>query len=96
MAEFLVEMYASRTAPEAVDLDADRARTAADSLRHDGRQVELLRTIFVPQEETCFFVYEASSADDVREAALLAGLTWDRVVESVTRSTTNEATEEAT
>lgn len=86
MAEFVLEMYVSRTAPELVELGADRARTAADSLRHDGRPVELLRTIFMPQEETCFFVYEATSADDVREAARLAALPWERVVESVTRA----------
>jgi hypothetical protein len=84
MAEFLLEMYVSRTAPELVEQGADRARGVADLLRQAGRPVELLRTIFMPQEETCFFVYEATSADDVREAAQLAALPWERVVEAVT------------
>ena len=86
MAEFLLEMYVSRATPEVVDLGADRARRVALTLRRRHRSVELLRTIFVPEEETAFFVYEAASADDVREAARLAALPSDRVVASVTRT----------
>jgi hypothetical protein len=77
-------MYVSRTAPESVSLGADPARTVADALRHEGRPVELVRTIYVPEEETCFFVYEALSADVVGEAARMAALPWERVVEAVT------------
>jgi hypothetical protein len=88
VAEFLLEMYVSRETPEVVELGADRARRVALTLRHRNRSVELLRTIFVPEEETAFFVYQAESADDVREAARLAALPADRVVESVTQPST--------
>jgi len=90
VAEFLLEMYVSRATPEIVDLGADRARRVAATLRRRRRSAELVRTIFVPEEETCFFVYEAASADDVREAARLAALPWDRVVASVTRPSTGD------
>lgn len=96
VAEFLLEMYVSKSTPELVGLGADRARRVALTLRRQHRAVELLRTIFVPEEETAFFVYEAASADDVREAARLAALPADRVVESVTQPSTREFGEEMT
>jgi hypothetical protein len=45
--------------------------------------VRYLRSIFVPEDETCFLVYEAGSADDVRRAATLAGLPADHIVEMI-------------
>lgn len=81
MAEFLLELYLSRSDRGA--LVADRAAVAAQRVRHDGAAVRYLRSIFVPEDETCFLVYEASSIDDVRRAARLAGLPDDHIVEAV-------------
>jgi hypothetical protein len=39
--------------------------------------------VFVPEDETCFYVYEADSADDVLDAARRAGLSSERVVEAI-------------
>jgi Protein of unknown function (DUF4242) len=36
--------------------------------------VRFVRSVFIPEDETCICVYQASSAKDVREAALHAGL----------------------
>ena len=33
-----------------------------------------MRSIFVPEDETCFYVYEATRVENVREAALRAEL----------------------
>lgn len=80
--EFLLEVYAARTDSTAVDEAARRARTAADSLASEGPNVRYVRSIFVPEYETCFYVYEADSVATVREVARRAGLPIDRVVEA--------------
>ena len=85
MTEFLLETYVSRSTGNGMAADVERARLAADAVRREGRPVELLRTIFVPEDETCFFVYRASSADDVREAARRADLPTENVVQAVTQ-----------
>jgi hypothetical protein len=81
--EFLLEVYMSRSDRCAVGDAADRAAVAAQRVRRDGRSVRYLRSIFVPEDETCFLVYEAASIDDVRRAARLAGLPADRIVEAL-------------
>jgi hypothetical protein len=45
--------------------------------------VRFLRSVFVPEDETCFYLYEAASVDDVREAARRAALPFATVVESI-------------
>jgi uncharacterized protein DUF4242 len=82
MAEFLLEVYATRTDARAVDDAARRARAAADSLAAEGPHVRYVRSIFVPEDETCLYVYEADSVGTVHEVARRAGLPVDRVVEA--------------
>jgi Nickel responsive protein SCO4226-like len=77
MAEFLVEVYLSRG--NAHDASADRARRAARELTDEGTPVVYLSSIFVPEDETCFFLYQAASAEAVREAAQRASLRFERV-----------------
>ena len=43
-----------------------------------------MRTIFVPEDETCFLLFEAASIDDVRDAARIADLPFERISEAVT------------
>jgi hypothetical protein len=81
VAEFLVELYVSRAHATVVEHGAERARLAAEQLIGEGTEVRLLRSIFVPEDETCFLLYEADSADAVREAALRADLPFDRIAE---------------
>jgi hypothetical protein len=81
MREFLLELYVSRSGQGAVIDGAGRAALAAQRLRRDGASVNYVRSIFVPDDETCFLIYEARSADDVRRAASLAGLPADHVLE---------------
>ncbi len=83
MPEFLVELYVSRGDGTAVETSARRARLTAKELRREGRSVQYLRSIFVPEDETCFFLYEAATADDVAEAARRAALPFDRVALAV-------------
>lgn len=83
MAEFLLELYVPRTDADAVERGARSARLAAEELTREGTPVSYLRSIFVPEDETCFYLYEAASADAVREAARRARLPFERVAEAV-------------
>jgi uncharacterized protein DUF4242 len=48
--------------------------------------VRFVRTVFVPEDETCFYLYEAASADVVRQAARCAGLGVESVTEAAAKS----------
>lgn len=86
MAEFLVEVYVPRTAGAAVVITEVRARSGARELTGEGRPVRFVRSMFVPEDETCFFLYEAASADLVDAAMRRAGLPFERVAELFDRS----------
>jgi hypothetical protein len=79
MPTFLAERYVARGDLAGFALDADRARRGAEEVSREGTSVRFLRSLFVPEEETCLYVYEAPSADAVREAARRATLRFDRV-----------------
>jgi Nickel responsive protein SCO4226-like len=83
VAESLIETYVARTDTDAVGRGGELARAAAEELLREGTAIRYLRSIFVPEDETCFLVYEAGSADDVRRAATLAGLPADHIVEMI-------------
>jgi hypothetical protein len=88
--EFVVELYISRTDAGMVGHGADRARRAAEELSRQGTPVRYLRSIHIPEDETCFLLYQAASADAVRTAAGRAGLPFDHVAEVVAESNTEE------
>jgi len=60
-----------------------RARRATDQLRAEGIEVRLLRSVFVPEDRSCFYLYEAASLDAVREAARRAGLPVERAAQAM-------------
>ena len=82
MTEFLVELYASKTDCDAVAAALARLHRAAAELTGERRPVQVVRSIFVPEDETCFFLVEALAAEDVRETARRASLECERVVEA--------------
>jgi hypothetical protein len=84
MPEFLLELYISRADAASVDRGASRARRAAQQLAGEGRSIRHLRSIYIPAEETCFHLWEATSVTDVEAAADRAGLSRERIVEAVT------------
>jgi Protein of unknown function (DUF4242) len=59
-----------------------RARDAAAELTQAGTPIRYLRTIFVREDETCFHVFEAASAETVRQVAERARLSAQRIVEA--------------
>jgi hypothetical protein len=82
MNEFLVELYVSCTESNGVGRRAERAQRAAADLTAAGMPVRFLRSIFVPADETCLFLFEAASIDVVREVAHRAALPFDHVAET--------------
>ena len=83
MAEFLVELYLSRSDEAAVQRDAERARVAAEQVNGEGMPVRYVRSIFVPDDETCFHLFEADSPEAVDEAMRRAGFVGARVTRAV-------------
>jgi hypothetical protein len=83
MAEYLLERYASRSDAVAVEADAERARREAERISGEGTPVRLVRSIFVPEDETCFYLYEAESLDAVLAAARRAELPIDRIAKTL-------------
>jgi hypothetical protein len=83
MPSYLVETFlASSRAGERVARER-RARSAAQELTEQGIPVRFDSLIHVPQDETCFFVFEAPSGPDAARAAQQAGLEPFRVVEAI-------------
>jgi hypothetical protein len=74
---FLAEFYlAGDTSLAEV---ADKARAGAEQAARAGATVSFVEAIFVAQDENCFAVYRARSADGATAAAAAAGIVLDRV-----------------
>src|ERR1700754_2575814 len=74
MAEYLVELYVAPGDHPPARQHAARVEQACAVLSREGGPVRCVRTIFVPEDETCFLLCEADSADLVAEAVHRAGL----------------------
>lgn len=72
MGQYLVELFVPRTEALAVLAGLRRAEARAP--------VRLLRSIFVPEDEICFLLFEAACEQDVRDA----GLPFERISEALT------------
>jgi hypothetical protein len=80
---YLAELYVSAADLGTVEGHVTRARAAADELTSEGTPVACLQTVFVPEDETCFYLYEAGSPDVVRVAGSRAGITFDRIARAI-------------
>ena len=86
---------ASTAWPSSWSSSTSRGRTPPSSLRARGagppggrradprgKPVSYVRSIFVPEDETCFFLYEAASADAVARRRAARPLSFERVAEA--------------
>jgi hypothetical protein len=71
---YTVELHLPRSGWADLQDAAARARQATEQMQREGEHVRFLRSIFVPEDDACFFLYEGSSARSVREAATRAEL----------------------
>jgi hypothetical protein len=83
MPSYLVETFLARGVAGARSRREERARSAAEELTHDGTDVRFDGSIHVPEDEICFFVFDAPTGRDAALAAQRAGLDPVRVVEAV-------------
>jgi hypothetical protein len=80
---YLIETYLARNQiGERASLER-RARSAAEELTQEKTRVRFEQSIHVPEDEICFFVFDAPSAREAALAAQRAGLDPVRVVEAV-------------
>ncbi len=83
MPNYVVETYLTRgQAPDRLTSEA-RARKAAADLTGEGTVVRFDLAIHLPEDELCFFVFDAQSPDQAALAAQRTGLDAIRVVEAV-------------
>ena len=83
MPSYLVETYLARGEAGECSARWQRAASAAEELTREGTSVRFDHTIYVPEDEICFFVVEAPSGRDAARAAERARLEPFRVVEAV-------------
>jgi hypothetical protein len=81
---YLVETFLARCADAERTVREARARSAADELTRAGTPVRFAGVIHVPEDEICFFVFDAPSSREAAHAAELAALDPCRIVEAVT------------
>jgi len=80
---FLLETYVPQVQAAEAREAGERARAAAEALADEGTRIRYVRTTFLPEDETCFHLFEAQSAEAVRELGRRAGIEPIRVVGAV-------------
>jgi hypothetical protein len=82
MPSYLVETYLARSRSRERAARERRARSAAQELTNGRARVRFDRSIYVPEDEICFFVFDAPSSRDAALAAQRAELDPIRIVEA--------------
>jgi hypothetical protein len=80
---YLVETYLARGKAGERTARERRARSAAEELTQESIRIRFDQSIHVPEDEICFFVFDAPSGRDAALAAQRAELNPIRVVEAV-------------
>ena len=83
MPSYLVETYLARGDAGGRAVRERQARSAAEELTRQGTRVRFDRAIHVPEDEICFFVFDAPSSLAAVLLAERAGLDHFRVVEAI-------------
>ncbi len=83
MPDYLVETYLARASAGERASRERRAQSTADELADEGTRVRFDRSIYLPEDEICFYVFQAPSGRDAALAAERAELDPIRVVEAI-------------
>ena len=90
MPSFMVEAYLARGGAGERTTRERRARLAAEELTREGTRVHFNRSIHVPEDEICFFVFDAASGRNAALVAERAELDPIRVVEAISSESEKE------
>jgi hypothetical protein len=90
MPSYLVETFLQRGSAGERTARERRARSAAEELTRERTPVRFDRSIHVPEDEICFFIFDAPSGCDAALVAQRARLDAIRVVEAVSSETQKE------
>jgi hypothetical protein len=80
---YLVEAYLPRSGAREAEEAGRRARAAAAGLTREGASIRYVRTTFLPEDETCFHLFEAACPALVEAAARRAQLGRARVLPAI-------------
>jgi hypothetical protein len=80
---FIVERYLPPEHHWELAAAADNDRRAAERMTAAGAPARHLSTIYVPSDESCLSLFDAPSADALRQAQERAGIAFERIVEAV-------------
>ncbi len=83
MAVYMVERTLTGITMEQLGDAQKRAIETSAAFAEEGKQCRYIRTTFVPSEEKCMCLFEASSAQLVEECNQQAQIPYDRVVEAL-------------
>lgn len=86
MRSYLVEAYLPRSHAEEARAAGRRARATAEQLLREGVLVRYVRTTFLPDDETCFHLFDADCSEAVEEVCRRAGIGHARVVPAIEAS----------
>jgi hypothetical protein len=74
LSRFLLELKPDATGFDDIQAMSARSRDACGELSTAIAPIRLLRSVFVPEDGSCFMLFEATSAPAVTEAARLAAV----------------------
>jgi hypothetical protein len=80
---FLVEHYRPAITIEEFRETASRMRRVADEMASSEPSIRFLHSTLVPEDETAFCVFRASSRTVVEEAYRRAGVSFERIVDAL-------------
>lgn len=83
---YVAELYLPRPGGRRLAELSRRARSAVEEMAREGTPIRFRGAVLLPDDETCFCLYEASSAEVVVEASRRAEIAVDRVVRAETES----------
>ena len=82
MPSYLVETYLARGIAGERAAREQRARSVVKELAREGTRARFIGSTYVPEDEMCFFAFDAPSSRDAALLAQRAGLEAVRVVEA--------------
>jgi hypothetical protein len=86
LSRYLVELRPAEHGFGDIQALTSRARGACHELTRQNVPIRLLRSVFVPEDASCFLLFEAASAASVEQAADRAALSVGPVSEALRRA----------